>query len=663
MSLNKPQQKAVDNLSGPILVLAGAGTGKTRVITARIANLIKHKTPAERILGVTFTNKAATEMQQRVKAMLRKRAKSQPVLSTFHSLCLRILRRHIELIGYPKKFSICDRSDQESLARQVLREVKMTEQMLSPSQLLFHVGQWKSHSISPDDAVAVADNDQQHLAAVAFRRYQRRLKNSGAVDFDDLLLCTEQLFREFKDVKEVESARFDHILVDEYQDTNTSQYRIIKTLAVRHRNLFVVGDDDQSIYGWRGAQVENILRFKKDWPDAEVIYLEKNYRSTAPILELSNRLIEFNSVRHEKTLIASRVGGIKPEILQHANETKEAKEIVTSIRRRLENDGIQPRDIAILFRTNEQPRAFEQELRKHNLPYVLVGGMSFFDRKEVRDILAFLRVIDAPDDDSSILRIINTPPRGIGQTSIERIQQYSIEKKCSIMDVLADAGTLLNLPRDAKTGAQQLVETIGHCRNLANEERLAESVQYLIDKIGYQQEIKRLFKDPNEQSTRMVVLEQLVNAVASYAKESGQPSLAEFIDQLTIGDRQLEDEKEKQLAKNAIALMTLHSAKGLEFPEVFIVGLEEGILPHHRSLEDNENSIEEERRLCYVGITRAEERLTLSLALTRMKWGKPRDTIPSRFLYEMTGMADHPKYFEAVAGHPENSRGGKSVPH
>ncbi len=649
MALNQAQQKAVDTLAGPLLVLAGAGTGKTSVITARIGNLIRHGTPADRILGVTFTNKAAQEMQQRVGKVLKKKAKQKPLLATFHSLCLRILRRHISRLGYPEKFAIFDRGDQESLARQVLREVKMTEQMLSPSQLLFHISNWKSHSVMPQEAVRVANDDEQHLAAVAFRRYQRRLKNMGAVDFDDLLLCTEQLFREHPEVTQEEAGRFDQILIDEYQDTNSSQYRIVRHLASGHRNLCVVGDDDQSIYAWRGAQVENILNFKKDWPEAVVVYLEQNYRSTGPILQLANELISFNSIRHDKVLKPARPKGPKPEILQLDSETKEAEEVVSRIKSRLQQPGIEPRDIAILFRTNEQPRTFEQELRKQKLPYILIGGMSFFDRKEVRDILAYLRAIES-NDDASFLRIINTPARGIGQTSVEKIQRLAADHECSVGDVILNPSVRSELAREALKGATALGQIIDDCRLMLEENKLAAMVQHLIDATGYAREIERHYSNPDERAVRMVILEQMVNAVSVYSQEAEKPTLREFIDQLAVGDRQIDDEKEKQLARNAIVLMTLHSAKGLEFPEVYLVGLEEGILPHHRSLGENDASVDEERRLCYVGITRAQERLTLSMALTRMKWGKPRDTFPSRFLYEMIGMADHPKYVESVTG-------------
>ena len=436
--LNPAQHEAVNTLSGPMLVLAGAGSGKTRVITFRIAKLIASGIAPDRILGVTFTNKAASEMQERLAAILGKKRKKakRPMISTFHSLCVRILRMHIDKLGYPLKFAIYNRGDQEALAREVLREINVADKLLSASQMLFYIGNWKNKSISPQGAVLDCDTDKMHLAAIGYDRYQQLLKTRGCVDFDDLLLLTETLFKKHEECKDEEAARYDHILVDEYQDTNGSQYRIISALAARHNNLCVVGDDDQSIYGWRGAEVQHILNFGKAWPGAKEIRLEENYRSTAAILEFANTLIAFNSTRNDKVLRAARGGGIVPQILQYPNEAKEAAETVHLIKKRLEQPGVEPRDFAILFRTNEQPRPFETELRKAKLPYVLVGGMSFFDRKEIKDVLAYLRLLDGQDDEVSILRIINTPPRGIGQKSREALWQHAITNKLKLWDVI-----------------------------------------------------------------------------------------------------------------------------------------------------------------------------------------------------------------------------------
>ena len=641
--LNPAQRAAAQTMSGPLLVLAGAGTGKTRVVTVRIGNLIKSGVAPNRILAVTFTNKAADEMQHRVGEVIGKRSKLRPQISTFHSLCVRILRRHIQHLGYPQRFIICNRGDQESLARRVLKEINAPETSLKPSQLIWQISSWKSRSIRPAAAEANAEDDRQYLAAVGYRRYQNKLMQQGAVDFDDLLLLTEELLAKEPDICKIEADRFDHILVDEYQDTNASQYRIIKALAEGHQNLCVVGDDDQSIYGFRGAEVEHILSFCEDWPDAKLVNLEMNYRSTGPIIEFANRLISFNLQRHDKSLISGRPGGIAPDILQHNNETKEAQEVVLQIRNRLKQPGVQPGDFAILFRTNEQPRPFETELRKAKLPYVLIGGYSFFDRKEVKDVLAFLRLLENPDDELSLRRIINTPPRGLGNKVVEKLLNHVAENGIEFSKMVTDPSSRPPLSPAARSGLDGLNQLLQRKQGAS----LVDQVRSIIDRSSYRQEIEKVYPDPLERESRWSNVEQIVNAVGQYEKDAREPDLCDFIDQMTLDERQTQDEKEKQLGRNAIALMTLHSAKGLEFPEVFLVGLEEGILPHHRSLDDD-RSIDEERRLCYVGITRAEERLTLSLSLSRMKWGRPIDTMPSRFLYEMTGKADHPKYLACI---------------
>ena len=659
--LNLNQSEAVNTLTGPLLVLAGAGTGKTRVITYRIAKLISTGTPANRILGMTFTNKAANEMKLRIGEMLLGKTKKSraapkrgtlkdaddqklPNISTFHSLCVKILRRRIEVLGYPRKFAIYNRGDQESLARQVLREIKVNDKMLAPSQMLFWIGNWKCKSLSPSQANLAADSDAQHLAAIGYRRYQTALKLSGCVDFDDLLLLTEKLFKEHECIRAEEAALYDHLLVDEYQDTNQSQYRIVKALAGHHRNLCVVGDDDQSIYGWRGAEVEHILSFRKDWPDAKVVRLEDNYRSTAAIIGMSNSLIKFNKLRNDKVLVAARPGGERPQIVQYPDEQTEAQEVVRSIADRIQQQHRQPRDFAILFRTNEQPRLFETELRAAKLPYILVGGMSFFDRKEVKDILAYLRLLDNEPDEISILRIINTPARGIGKQTIETILNHSIKQKVPLWQVVTGEIERPKLPATAIRGLEELSLLSAQGKTQAANGTLVELARYMISAIRYRNEIDRNYDDPDDRETRWNTVEQIVNALSEYEQSKRTPTLSDFLDKLLLGEQDPDDEKEKQLKKNAIALMTMHSAKGLEFPEVYLVGLEEGILPHHRSLENDEAGVAEERRLCYVGVTRAEERLTLSMSLTRMKWGKPRDAVPSRFLYELTGKADHPNY-------------------
>ena len=659
--LNPAQRDAVRTLSGPLLVLAGAGTGKTRVVTHRIAELIRHGTAPERILAVTFTRKAAGEMLERASELLpksrgKKKGQPRPLISTFHSLCVKILRRHIGELGYPQRFTICDRGDQEGEARAALREIRCPNESLRPGDLLAIIGQWKTRSYDSSQAANVAETDKEHLAAAAYRRYQNNLKAKGIVDFDDLLLLTQQLFQKFPTLRREEANRFDHVLIDEYQDTNQSQYQIVKGLAMGHRNLCVVGDDDQSIYGWRGAEVEHILSFKRDWPDAKVVRLEENYRSTAAILGYANTLIAFNSVRHEKVLRPARAGGQRPRVLQFKDENFEAEKIVADISHVLSQPGVRARDFAILCRTNEQPRSFETELRKANLPYTLVGGMSFFDRKEIRDLLAYLKLIDNPKDEVALLRIFNTPARGIGNSTVKKLVDQATAVGGHVWDLLPSVASGSLLPPPATQAVGKFHALIASLQTAARQASLAELVPMVIKQTDYNRELDRAYPDPNDREARINSLEEIVNAAANYEATNQAPTLLGFLYEIALGFESNSDDKENQLKNNAIALMTMHSAKGLEFPFVYLVGLEEGILPHRRAVEAEGDAIDEERRLAYVGVTRAQEQLTLSFSLTRRKWGKSRDTLPSRFLYEMTGQAENARTLKGPHKRPAARR-------
>jgi ATP-dependent DNA helicase UvrD/PcrA len=656
--LNPAQRDAVNTLAGPVLVLAGAGTGKTRVVTHRIANLIRHGTPPARILGVTFTNKAAAEMQQRAAELLGKRLPEKPEISTFHSLCVRILRRQITRLGYPARFVIYDRGDQEGLARAALRDINVPGAVLRPGDLVNQISRWKTASIRPPQAAQVAESDKDHLAAMAYRRYQQSLKTAGAVDFDDLLLCTEELFVGFQEVRRAEAARFDHLLVDEYQDTNGPQYRIIEALAGEHRNLFVVGDDDQSIYGWRGAEVAHILGFRRDWPEAKIIRLEDNYRSSGAILALANRLIAFNAQRHDKVLRASRAAGPEPRVLQFADETAEAVRVVADIASLIVGGVAQPRDVAILFRTNEQPRAFEMELRRAKLPYTLIGGMSFYDRKEVRDVLAYFKVLASPGDEVSLLRIIDKPARGIGQKAIELLLERAVARGRPLWDVLAEADRVEGLASTAVAAVARFRALVDEFRGRLQRAPLVSVARDLIQRTNYRAEIERLYKEPNDQTARWNTVEEVINAVGAYQQRADKPTLGGFLDDVALAGRDEPADKETKLKRNNIVLMTLHSAKGLEFPHVYLVGMEEGLLPHHRAVGSAGSAVDEERRLCYVGVTRAQDRLTLTLALARLKWGKSRATTPSRFLFELLGKADNAR----AAGPRQAGQSGTKAP-
>jgi DNA helicase-2/ATP-dependent DNA helicase PcrA len=558
---------------------------------------------------------------------------------------VRVLRRHIVKLGYPLKFTICDRNEQESQARTALRELRAPSAALAPGDMLAIVSRWKAGAVRPDGALSAARGEREHLAAAAYRRYQDNLKRIGAVDFDDLLLLTEELLSRFPAVSRAEAQRFDHVLVDEYQDTNRSQYQIVKALAGKHRNLCVVGDDDQSIYGWRGAEVTHILRFQQDWPEAKIVRLEDNYRSTAAILQYANTLIAFNRQRHEKVLKAARTGGERPRIIQCQDEAQEAQRVVEDVRKAIDSRVAQPREIAILCRTNEQPRSFETGLRRASVPYVLIGGMSFFDRKEVRDILAYLKVIDNPHDEPSLMRIINQPPRGIGNAAQKRLFDEATARGKFLWDVLPDALVVDGVDAKTATAICQFCRQIDQFRSQSEKAPVAQLIATVIDEINYRDALAKLYPDPNESESRLASLEEIINAAANYDKKrrsSSSLKLSGFLDDMLLSEQDDSEDKDSQLTRNAIALMTLHSAKGLEFPHVYLVGMEEGILPHKRSVgAESDAAIDEERRLCYVGVTRAQERLTLSFALARRKWGKLQKTIPSRFLYEMTGQAEN----------------------
>jgi DNA helicase-2/ATP-dependent DNA helicase PcrA len=690
--LNPAQREAVLAPPGPLLVLAGAGTGKTRVVISRIAHLVRNGARPDRILAVTFTNKAAREMLSRAGSMLGRRRSAdtpKPEISTIHSLCVRILRRHASRLGYPERFAIIDRGEQETTARGVLKSLRVAETVLRPADLLDRVSRWKSRGLRPADALdtlAGDADDSWTLAAAGYRRYQDALKTAGAVDFDDLLLLVDELFSSLDDARRAEAGRFDHLLVDEYQDTSAIQERIVGALARDHRSLCVVGDDDQSIYAWRGAEVAHILDFQRRWPGARVVKLEENYRSTPEIIRAANLLIEHNGRRHGKTLVSHAAPGVPPSIVQAQDETDESRRVVSDVESLVRERQVAPAEAVILVRTGEQTRPFEQELRRRGIPYELVGSRSFFDRREVKDVMAFLRFLVDPDDDLALARIANLPPRGISSGVIQAGRAAAAAEGTSLWRALVglrDAGGL----SQAATGGIAKLERLRSLRRgpapAPGATRAAALLRTLLDDVGYRAFLDKDYDDdPAEAAARWACVEEVAAALDEHERgrrpqggaaggaapaddEALATTVRGFLDALMLEVTE-EDRFERDKRRgDALRLMTLHAAKGLEFDCVWMVGLEEGLLPHHRALGEGLQAIDEERRLCYVGVTRARRRLVLSLCLTRTKWGKAKPCRPSRFLYELTGQPEkfreheEPKpdpHAAARAGRPRRGR-------
>ena len=674
--LNPAQSEAVLAPPGPLLVLAGAGTGKTRVVITRIAHLVRRGTPPSRILAVTFTNKAAREMLSRAAGMLDGKGRrsgrggeppQRPEISTIHSLCVRILRRHASKLGYPERFAIIDRGEQETAARVALKAIKVADTVLSPGDLIDRVSRWKSRAIRPADAsasVGAEADESWTLAAVGYRRYQEALKTAGAVDFDDLLLLVDELFSTDEKVRLAEAGRFDHVLIDEYQDTSGIQERILSALARDHKSICVVGDDDQSIYAWRGAEISHILEFARRWPGARIVKLEENYRSTPEIIRAANLLIEQNARRHGKTLVAASPSGVPPAIVQAQDELDEARRVVGDVESLLKERQCDPSEAAILVRTGEQTRVFEQELRRRQIPYELVGSRAFFDRREVKDVMGFLRLLIDPDDDLALARVANVPPRGLSAQAMQTARAGAAETGTSIwreLHSLRDRGKLSTAAAGGLAALERLV-ALGHSGQppAPGQSRGAAILRQLLDAAGYRRHLdKEYADDPAEAETRWACCEEVATALDQHERaRTNQPDLGRmirsFLDDFVLQVEEQEDRFKDDKPKGAmLRLMTLHAAKGLEFDCVWMVGLEEGILPHHRSLGDGLQAIDEERRLCYVGVTRARKRLALSLCLTRTKWGKPKPCRPSRFLYELTGQ---PEKFQERQAEAENTR-------
>jgi DNA helicase-2/ATP-dependent DNA helicase PcrA len=625
--LNPPQRAAVTHGDGPLLILAGAGSGKTRALAYRIAYLLHDRrvSPA-RILAVTFTNKAANEMRERVDRLVGAAVARSIWIGTFHHICSRILRRYGDRVGVDRNFQIFDQDDQRAVIRQCLKNLGLDDQRFPPAVMLALIDRAKNEAVDHLAYAEQATGWYEEIVARVFHGYQRALQEHHALDFDDLLLEVIRLFQEAPDVKEEYQERFLHILVDEYQDTNRAQYLIVRTLAERHRNIVVVGDDDQSIYKFRGADVRNILEFERDYPDATIVKLEQNYRSTKTILGAASEVIQRNSHRHHKALWTANPAGDLVTLYEAYDGHDEARFVTDEITRL--KDGLRYRDLVVLYRTNAQSRLFEEQFLRAGVPYTIVGGVRFYERKEIRDIIAYLRLALNPTDDASLTRIINVPRRGIGEVSLERLEAYARVHGLSLLDAMAHPETLEEFPRPAQRAAGEFVDLLGRLRDRVQRVKTTDLIEIAIVESGYQTMLET--EGTDEAYSRLENLRELVTVAKEFAEVTGEDSLTAFLQHLAL----VTDLDTWQEAVDRVTLMTLHSAKGLEFAVVFLAGLEEGLFPHVRALEE-EGGLEEERRLCYVGMTRAKQRLYLSFARTRTIFGSTMPAVPSRFLEEV----------------------------
>ena len=629
-SLNPVQQEAVYHTEGPLLILAGAGSGKTRVLTHRIAYLIDEcQVNPWNILAITFTNKAAGEMRERVDQIVDFGAEDIWV-STFHSTCVRILRRYIDRLGYDRSFTIYDGDDQKTVIKEVCKKLNIDTKIYKERTLLSAISSAKDEMIGPKEYLLRSEGDyaRQRIAQV-YEEYQKRLKSNNALDFDDLLFKTVELFKTDAEVLNYYQDRFKYIMVDEYQDTNTVQFQFVSLLAAKYRNLCVVGDDDQSIYKFRGANIHNILDFEKTFPDAKVIKLEQNYRSTKTILDAANGVIHHNQGRKDKTLWTDNEQGVPIALNQYQTEYEEAMGIVNDIAAKTERNEAEYKDFAVLYRTNAQSRVLEEKFVTRNIPYRVVGGVNFYQRKEIKDILAYLKIINNGQDDVAVRRVVNVPKRGIGATTVTKAAEYADQWGISLYEAFKQVDGIPGLGR-AAAKINGFVNLIQVFRTKAEYMSLAELYDEVLEDTGYLKELQA--EQTDEATTRIENLDELRNKIVAYEEETEQPSLNELLEQIAL----VADVDNMDDSDNKVILMTLHSAKGLEFPYVYLCGMEDGLFPSYMTIaNDDPMEIEEERRLCYVGITRAMKKLTLSYAMCRMIHGQTQYNKISRFVKEI----------------------------
>lgn len=631
-SLNPQQLEAVNYDAGPCLIVAGAGTGKTKTLTTKIAKLIHDGYSPYRILAVTFTNKAAQEMRERVEALVPGQSRNVWI-HTFHSFGVRLLRQNAEKLGLTRDFAIYDESEQKRLVTLLLEQMGVKEPKKEAGQIVSMISRAKDDCVSPEGLMTNATAsglDYRIRAAEIYKRYEQELHKAGALDFGDLLVKTLQLLKEHEDVRDYYQQFFQYILVDEYQDTNHTQYLITRLLAEKHRKLCVVGDPDQSIYSWRGANIRNILEFEKDFKDAKTITLEQNYRSTKVILDASNKLISKNAKRKEKNLFTDKQRGDDIEVREAPTEGMEAVWVAQNIKALVEEGGYSLNDIAVFYRTNAQSRNFEETFRRYQIPYRLVGTVSFYNRKEIKDMLCYARLLINPDDNMSLLRVINTPARGLGKTAQERLLAYAQANGLSVYGALKAAQSVPELTPMARRACMEFVRLVEGWRADMFVSSPTDVMHKILTTSGYEAAVKKDLaegKDPEAES-RLQNLDELINAVKEYEERKEEPSLSDFLQEVSL----MTGTDDSQAAEGgAVTLMTVHLAKGLEFDAVFVTGLEEGLFPINR---DDSDEMEEERRLCYVAMTRAREKLFMTYAQRRRTYGKMYENVPSRFLFE-----------------------------
>lgn len=623
-ALNPRQREAASHLQGPVLILAGAGSGKTRTLTYRIANLLQTGVQANHVLAVTFTNKAAQEMKSRIAAILGNKAWGL-AMGTFHSICVKILRKEAHHLGLSNDFSIFDDQDQSSVIRDILKDLNLDSTKYHPRSILSVISAAKNKKVTSG---RIGTEGFEAMVGRVYPEYQKRLRDFHAFDFDDLLTETVRLFTEKADVRRRYEETFTHVLVDEYQDVNDTQYRLVKLLSENHRNLCVVGDDDQSIYSFRGANVELILRFEDDFPDAKVIRLEENYRSTGTILKAANAVSAGNERRKPKTLWTSNPEGEKLTVFEAMNEREEARFVLDEMRRLMRSSEFSTKDFVVLYRTNSQSRAIEEALLQRGMPYRLIGGIRFYDRKEIKDLMAYLKVLVNPYDGISLRRIINAPARGIGATTLKRLEDFAAERNEGLFYSLMHLDEIPEMKAKAKKTLSEFKSLMAGLIEHKKNSTLTHLVKEVFTKSGYKTALEE--EGDADANARIENCQELLSVTRDFEKNAEDKSVEAFLYHVSL----LSDVDGMTEATEAVTLMTLHAAKGLEFPVVFILGFDEGVFPHSRSLME-EKEVEEERRLCYVGVTRAMKKLYLIRAHERTLYGMTNFTAPSRFLKEI----------------------------